>query len=110
MKKAQRGIYMELASEMDSTICCFCKYSQCIGSDSPCDCGEPSCEHPLKDRLEDSFKGYGIEPRQDCWGFRPVHPVDFCADITGICLANGWESATWWQNKKGIWRVAEVGF
>ena len=104
MKKTQRVIYLELAGEMDFTICCFCKYSKIIGGESPCDCGEPSCEHPLGYRLENSL----IEPYQDCWGFQPCHPVDFCADITGICLSKGWESIVWWKNKKGIWKVAEL--
>lgn len=111
MHKEQRRIYLELASEMDFTMCCFCKYSRCEGGMSPCDCGEPYCTHPLDYRLEEQWGGYyGIEPGNDCWGFRSCHSVDFCADITGICLSKGWESVSWWQSKKDEWKVAEVKY
>ena len=110
MKKADREVYIELAAEMDSPACCFCKFSECISGESPCDCGEPSCKHPLTDRLEESQHYDYLEPGHDCWGFRPSHPVEFCADITGLCLANKWLSAVWWQNKRGQWKVAEVSY
>jgi len=110
MHKVQREVYLELASEMDSILCCFCKYSKSECGGSPCDCGESYCVHPLSDRLEEQYGGYGIDLNDDCWGFRPCHPVEFCADITGFCLSNNWESATWWQNKKGQWKVAEVKY
>ena len=107
MKKEKRGIFLVLASELDFTICSFCKYSEAVSGYSPCDAGEPYCIHPLGYRLEDSFNGYDIEPGQDCWGFRASHSVEFCADIVGICLANKWEAAVWWPNKKGIWKITE---
>ena len=101
MNKSQREVYLELASEMDSVICCFCKYWVCEVGYSPCDCGEPECKHQLADRLEEQWGYmYGNEPNQDCWGFRPCHDVSFCADIVGLTLANHWQSAVWWQNKK----------
>ena len=110
MNKSQREIYVELASEMDSPVCCFCKFSTVEVGNSPCDCGEPYCSHPLDGRLEEQWGDYmrGAEPGDDCWGFRPAHPVDFCADIVGLNLANGWLSAIWWQSKSGKWKVAEV--
>ena len=105
MNNQQREVYVELASEMDSPVCCFCKFSECEVGGSPCDCGEPYCGHPLQDRLEDSHHWEYLEPGQDCWGFRPSHPIDFCADIVGVNLANGWLSAVWWQSKSGKWKV-----
>lgn len=110
MNKAQRLVYRELSSELDFTLCAFCKFSECMTGYSPCDVGEPECKHPLADRLEDQWGSYmyGIDVGQDCWGFRPAHPVDLCADLTGICLANGWDCVVWWQNKRGQWRIAKV--
>ncbi len=105
MKKAQREVYRVLANEADFSLCSFCKFAQFFGS-SCCD-GEIECHHPL---LEKSFEFEREQERAmemgDCWGFRPSHPVDFCADIVGILLSKGWTSASWWQNKEGIWQVA----
>lgn len=108
MNKQERNVYVVLADEMDSPVGCFCKFSECETGNSPCDCGEPLCKHPLGDRLEVSHHSEYLGPGQDCWGFRQEHPVDFCADITGICLSKGWLTAVWWQNKKKQWKVAEL--
>ncbi len=102
MNKSQRRIYVELASEIDSVLCSFCKFSACASGDSPCDCGDPWCDHPLNDVLDN---GHGIEPGEDCWGFRPAHPVDFVADAVGICLANGWNEWVIFQSKTGRWHI-----
>ena len=105
MKKYQREIYHLLANETDWALCAFCKYAQTDGY-SPCDCGEPYCTHPLLDK---SFEFEKQEEQavnlDDCWGFRPRHKIDFCADIVGVVLSNGWDGATWWQNKKGQWKI-----
>ena len=104
MQKKDRQPYIELTSQVDWQLCSFCKFNQCMSyGDSPCDCGEPDCCHPLGYRLE-----HDSEPGEDCWGFRPDHDISFCADIVGIILSKGWQGATWWQNKKGDWKVAEV--
>ncbi len=108
MKKEQREVYVALASEVDYNLCSFCKYSKCESGYSPCDVGEPYCVHSLEERFEHSYGSYGIEPGGDCWGFRPSHSVDFCADIVGVILQKGWEGTVWWQNKKGDWKVASV--
>lgn len=109
MNKTEREIYLVLASEVDYTLCGFCKYSECVAGESVCDGGEPYCVHPLGERFEHSFSSYGIEPGMDCWGFRPSHSIDFCADIVGIVLAKGWNGgAVWWKNKKGNWKVAPM--
>ncbi len=108
MKQAQRIIYLELASEIDGLICDFCHYSRCQVGESLCDCGEPYCVHPLKDRLESSVSSYGLSPGDDCWGFRPAHSVGFCADIVGIMLQKKWESARWCQDKHHRWKIAEI--
>ena len=105
MKKYQREIYQTLANEIDWGLCAFCKYSQADGY-SGCDCGEPYCTHPLLDKSLD-FKEQEKKAARlgDCWGFRPRHSVDFCVDIVGITLDKGWDEATWWQNKKGQWKI-----
>jgi len=108
MKKEERDIYRVLANEVDYTLCCFCKYSECVVGESVCDSGEPYCVHPLGDRFGHSFSSYGLESGEDCWGFRPLHSVDFCADIVGIILQKGWEETVWWQNKKGDWKIASM--
>ncbi len=110
MKKIQREIYIILAGEVDFCLCAFCKYSKVESGYSPCDCGEPYCVHPLRDSLQEQWGSYvyGIEPGGDCWGFRPSHPVAFCADIVGIILEKGWQDVVWWQNKKDTWKIASM--
>lgn len=108
MKKVEREIYRVLANEVDFTLCSFCKYTECESGYSPCDVGDPYCIHPLGDRFAHSFSSYGIEPTEDCWGFRPSHSVEFFADIIGIILQKGWEATVWWQNKRGDWKIAQV--
>jgi len=105
MNKHQREIYQTLSNEIDWAMCAFCKFSQSDGY-SACDCGEPYCVHPLLD------KAYEFEKQEeqatnlgDCWGFRPRHEIGFCADVVGIVLSNGWDTATWWQNKDGQWKI-----
>jgi len=107
VNKTTREIYLQLASEVDFTMCSFCEFYKAVSGYSPCDCGEPNCTHPLGDRFDFNYE-YGIEPNMDCWGFRPSHDIAFCADIVGIMLRNKWESVVWWQNKKGQWRIAEL--
>ena len=109
MKKSEREVYRVLANEIDSLICDFCKYAVSITGASPCDCGEPYCDHPLKDRISDYGSHGGFEPLDDCWGFRPRYSVDLCADIVGIVLAKGWCNGYYiWQNKKSIWKMAPM--
>ncbi len=105
MKKLQREIYQVLANEIDWCLCSFCKYA--IGSGSCCN-STIECHHPLYDK---SWKfeqeaNDALEDMGDCWGFRPSHPVSFVADIIGIMLQKGWDSASWWQDKESIWKVA----
>lgn len=109
MKKIDRTIYNVLANQVVFCLCAFCKFSKCESDGySPCDCGEPYCIHPLGAIFGHSYSSYGIEPGDDCWGFRPAHLVEFCADIVGILLQKGWQSAVWWQNKKGVWKITGV--
>ncbi len=104
MRKEQREIYQVLANEVDFPLCSFCKYAEGYGS---CCDGDLECRHPL---LEKSFAFEEESERAmnlgDCWGFRPSHPIPFCADIIGILLIKGWTSASWWQDKEGVWKVA----
>ena len=110
MNKEQRLIYRELASELDWLICDFCKFNTCYcEGESPCDCGEPSCKHTLGYRLEEQWGyGYGIEPGNDCWGFRPAYSIDFISDIVGICLVRGWDSVWWRHDKAGNLKVYQL--
>lgn len=108
MKKNQREIYQVLANEVDFTLCSFCKYAECY-KNSCCGDGDLECHHSL------NGKSWGFDHEVDnamtmgdCWGFRPEHPVSFCADIVGIVLSKGWTSASWWQDKKSVWKVAGV--
>lgn len=105
MNKIERELYLTLSSEIDFCLCSFCSYSRCETGYSPCDTGEPYCTHPLEYRMNHLFE---FSTGDDCWGFRPAHSVSFITDIVGIILQNGWESAVWWKNKKGNWKVAEV--
>lgn len=104
MKKSHREIYIILTKEVDNILCAFCKYSECQIGISPCDCGESYCVHPLKDHLPHD-DNYGLEPGNDCWGFRPVFSVELCADIVGILLQKGWDDWVVWKSKKGNWRI-----
>ena len=104
MKKDKRDIFLTLASEVNWDLCGFCKYWECAGS--ICDGGDGECTHKLIDRfghISDNY--FGLEPDQDCWGFRPKFDVSFCADILGAVLANGWDECVWWEDD-GIWKIA----
>ena len=102
MKLLDRQVFIELAREIESDICCWCKFSKTVCGGSPCDHGEPFCVHPLKARME---SGYDIIA--DCWGFRPELSAQFCADIAGVSLANNRASVTWWKDKSGRLLVAK---
>ena len=95
MKKADREIYIVLSAEVDYSPCCFCKFVISAG------CAEEECTHPLKDKAGFPDCDYALEPGQDCWAFRPAHDVATTADIVGIVLSNGFESAGWSKNKEG---------
>jgi len=111
MRKEQRKVYLELVGLVDWELCAFCKFSK-YEAYSPCDCGEPYCAHPLSDFISfptfDNY--YGLEPGQDCWAFRPAHDLSFCADIIGIVLRNGWQTACWWESKNGQWKITKTEY
>lgn len=109
MKKEKREIYRILTAEIDGILCDFCHYCECIGGESPCDCGEGYCIHPLKDYFDTRYYSGGPEPGDDCWGFRPNHPVSFVADVIGVVLSNGWGNGYYlWKNKKEQWKMAPI--
>jgi len=99
MNKAQREIYRVLTNEVDWSLCAFCKYAEFQG----CECGV-ACDHPLGDRLPAC--DFALDSGEDCWGFRPAYSVTFMADIVGIMLEKGWQSAMWWENKEGKLLIA----
>jgi hypothetical protein len=106
LKKEQRVIYIELASEIDSNVCIFCRYEQAEGS--PCD--EDSyvtCEHPL----EAVSDGECFPKKEDdCWGFSPCLNVRDAADIVGFILANNYERGKfqWWKEENGQIIIARI--
>ena len=95
MKREQREVYITLSDEINFTLCSFCKYE--AGG-----CGVSECKHPLAYRFEDSWGYYGMEPGDDCWGFRPKFSVEDCADIVGIALQNKWCVLSWWEEDKRL--------
>ena len=102
MNKQSRYVYRQLLNEVDFSLCAFCKFAECSGS-SCCE-AELECHHPLEHRF--AFYEEILEPNDDCWGFRPSHPIPFIADIVGVVLQNKWVGASWWLDNKGIWNVA----
>ena len=102
MKKAQREIYIKLAETVDYVPCSFCKYSECVG------CNDGECKHPLSDRGGFPYFDGDLYPGDDCWGFRPQYNVSTTADVVGVILSKGWQSAGWGENKEGqlvVWGV-----
>ncbi len=103
MNKTQREIYQVLANEVGFILCGFCKYAVSIGT---CCNGDIDCKHPLIDKTNFENEVNRAMNLGDCWGFRPRYPISFIANIVGIILANDWESAIWWQDEQGVWKVA----
>ena len=91
MKKEKRLVYIELASEIEADLCCFCKYGKSMG----CECGT-ECTHPIDRQRQILRRDDDIQ--SDCWGFRPEMEVSLMADICGIILANGWVEWTYWED------------
>ena len=86
MKKEQRLVFLELSSEVESSLCSFCKYHEAAFYSAG------KCKHPLADRTRlFPISDDPLEPGDDCWGFRNAMNASDCADIVGIILANGWE-------------------
>ena len=103
-QRAERLLVVELSGLVGATLCTFCRYAD-FGW-SPCDC-DIECTHPLAWRLGTDYGWFGLEPGDDCWGWRPHLPVEDIADIVGIVLANDW---TWWYyltDDQGQLRVFE---
>lgn len=105
MKKEKREIYISLAEEIDWPLCAFCKYDESTPG-SICDMEpESECVHPLSDRITWPWWEDSPDPGSDCWGFRPLYNVSFCADIVGACIANKWDVAQWWKDDRGEWKI-----
>jgi hypothetical protein len=91
MKKQQREIYLALISELDWSLCSFCKHGIITGSS--CDDNiSTECDHQLQHRLPSW--DWGLEPNQDCWGFVPSHSVDYIAEVVAIMLREGYHSVS----------------
>ncbi len=106
--RARRNTYLTLADIINHQLCSFCKFNYSdVGGESPCDCGDPSCHHPLAEQFHHNDYSYGLEPGDDCWGFRQGFDIALAADIVGVCLTMEWQGFTCWQNKKGQWKITE---
>ena len=81
MKAQERQMYVVLTNEAGTIICALCKYAEGGG------CGVmPECKHPLEVVRDIGDCADGIEPEQDCWGFRPVHDRETCVDMVGCWI------------------------
>ena len=99
MKAGQRLVYHELASEVNATLCTFCKYALWTGM---CEDGDCTCEHPLVEHFEWRFTGWcsSLEPGQDCWAYRPNMLLVDVADIVGVILSNGFDEWSYVNDKE----------
>ena len=89
MKKEQRQIYIELGTEIDASLCTFCKYANFV-NDGCCE-GYAECEHPIENLSYQARCDEDLPPDTDCWGFNPSLSVSLVADIVGAVLATGWD-------------------
>ena len=81
MKKQEREVYVELTNAGGHIICSLCKFAKSYGCDNM-----PGCEHPLQSVRDIGDTYYGIEPGQDCWGFRPEYDRETCVDMVGCWI------------------------
>jgi hypothetical protein len=102
MENSRHRVWIALTEVTGGIICDACKFSVCYGGETPCDCGEPFCEHPLATDTP--------EPGVDCQFFKPCHRIGFFADVVGVVLSNGWEYDGYvvFKDKKKQWRVAQL--
>jgi hypothetical protein len=91
MNKEQREVYQVLTAEAGACLCTFCKYSKFTGSSCNED-AECECKHPLTDKTFYVRFDETCYPGEDCWGFRPNHPLSEIADVIGIVLSEGFEN------------------
>ncbi len=88
MKKAQREIYLVLATEPLPrpfysglglcNLCQFAEWSGCWRKDS-----DLTCHHPIwavQENADEVWAG------SDCWGFRPEYSLEDTVDKIGVCL------------------------
>jgi hypothetical protein len=110
MKSTQREVFIEVACEIDGSLCSFCKYAEWSGSccDNECECGHPIAEKVIQHtRYETSFEMTTC-PGEDCWGFKPAYPISDVADIVGLVLSEGFTDWSYqYSNKRG--RVVVYG-
>jgi hypothetical protein len=107
LKREQREIYWELADEICSPVCCFCKYAEFSG---PCEDGDIECKHPIR-KVRDWESDRAMQ-LGDCWAYRPHYKLADIADIVGIIISHSWDFATWHEEDgvlKVFGRPAEVG-
>ncbi len=90
MKKKDREIYRAIISEIDWTLCGFCRYSRSDGS--VCS-GESftECESPIEAIGEAYNNGDIVSPLDDCWGFNAYVNLRDTADIVGCILSQDFD-------------------
>lgn len=85
-----------------SCLCTFCRLAQWEG---PCEDAYPTCQHPLE-AVHDGDANWGPlgnEPGHDCWGFRPLLPVDAVAEFVSQRLQGFFVDLPlpdWWRQHK----------
>ena len=88
MKKEERGIFIELASQIDASLCTFCRYGDWY-SEGCCE-GHNECQHPITELSWENKNEDGLYPGGDCYGFKPSFSVQMVADIVGSVLSQGY--------------------
>jgi hypothetical protein len=89
MRRDQRQIYIELAKEINASLCTFCSYGEWEAED--CCSGYNICNHPIDALSTENRCEEMLEPGSDCYGFHPDMPVALIADIVGAALVEGWQ-------------------
>jgi len=89
MKKEQRQVYIELATEIDASLCTYCHYASWV-ADGCCE-GHAECKHPIDSLSYQERFDEDLSPDTDCWGFNPNLSVNLAADMVGAVLAAGWD-------------------
>lgn len=104
MNKASREVYRVLATEVNGTLCTFCRYSTFVG---PCEESYPECEHPIEAVIVNNNEEV-LTPGDDCWGFRPAINVSDTADVVGLVLANNWGRWAWMLERRSPGRERKI--
>ena len=92
MKKDRRNVYLELAKEINASLCCFCRHGE------PCDCGSSLCDesddgyylcnHPIEKLSYANINELDCMPGDDCYGFTPSLTKPVFLELISILVSN----------------------